>query len=191
MPAFDPTNPKISGAALHPRHLRLHGSIFARVRDKSASIIGAANCSARGQLDTFDWPEEPTLESLGEAIAASRGLGVVIKPIPEELRHHELSGLTTVVGRTAYVFYDARLSPLNREQTILHEYAHILHRDVRSDADCTHLRSVFDDPVEKRAETTGMRLLSALHRRQRASERRRASEALDFFSGLNETRQAL
>lgn len=136
------------------------------------------------QFDAFDWPSETTLEALGNAIAAACGLGIVIRPIPDEMRHHEVSGLTTVIGRVAHVFYDPELPPLNKEQTILHEYAHILHGDVRADTDCTHLRSMFDNPVEKRAETTGMRLMEALHRRRRTSEEQ--SEVLAFLSGSNE-----
>lgn len=135
-----------------------------------------------------DWPVEPTLETIGQAIADARDLEIVVKPIPDDLRHHEISGLTTVTGRTAHVFYDAGLSPLNQEQTILHEYAHILHGDVQADSDCTHLRSMFEDPVEKRAETTGMQLLDMLHRSRRASLSGSTSEVIAFLSGVDERR---
>lgn len=158
-----------------------------RFGEKASSIVDAAGRrKVRDPIESFDWPAEPSIEALGRAIAAARGLRIILRPIPEEMRHHEISGLTTVTGRTAHVFYDADLSPLNREQTILHEYAHILHGDVRAEADCTHLRSVFDDPVEKRAETTGMRLLQALRRRRKRFERQRASEVLVFLSGAGE-----
>lgn len=179
MPAFDPTAPD---KARPPLLARLR-----RSADQPASRL--VRCSP-GVLDSFEWPVENTLEALGRAIADVRGLGIVVRPIPEEMRHHEISGLTTVIGRTAHVFYDAELSPLNREQTILHEYAHILHGDVRADAECTHLRSMFEDPVEKRAETTGMQLLDALHRRRRDAERRPVSEVLDFLTGADEPRDA-
>ncbi|WP_144599824.1 MULTISPECIES: hypothetical protein [Micrococcaceae] len=152
---------------------------------KGAAKIGPTSCTPKpAQLDLFDWPNELSLEALGKAIASACGLEIVIRPIPDEMRHHEVSGLTTVIGRVAHVFYDPELPPLNIEQTILHEFAHILHGDVRADTDCTHLRSMFDDPVEKRAETTGMRLMDALHRKRRASEER--SEVLAFLSGSNE-----
>ncbi|WIV31384.1 hypothetical protein QN084_01795 [Paenarthrobacter sp. R1] len=181
MPAFFPH----ATSADKPRHLRPHPSLFAWLRRRNAGRVDTLRCTSdRRQPEPFDWPAELTLEALGEAIAASCGLEIVIKPIPDGMRHHEISGLTTVIGRTAHVFYDPELPPLNIEQTILHEFALILHGDVRADSDCTHLRSMFDDPVEKRAETTGMRLMDALHRRRRASEER--SEVLVFLSGSDE-----
>ena len=177
MTAFIPFVP-----AAKPGHHRSYRSLFERLRGNDAAIIDATPCSPdRDQLDVFEWPADLTLDALGEAIASVRGLGIVVKPIPDEMRHQEVCGLTTVIGRVAHVFYDPKLLPLNKEQTILHEYAHILHGDVQADSDCTHLRSMFDDPVEKRAETTGMRLMDALHRRQRASQKR--SEVLAFLSG--------
>lgn len=188
MPAFAPLVSRSAHTGDGPRHLRVCRCFLGRLRSRGGSIVGVA--SNRGNpslLDAFEWPAEPTLEGLGEAIAAAQGLGIVLRPIPDELRHHEISGLTTVTGRTAHVFYDGDLSPLNREQTILHEYAHILHADVGVDTGRTHLRSMFEDPVEKRAETTGMRLLEELRRRQRALERQRASQVLEFLSGADES----
>jgi hypothetical protein len=143
---------------------------------------------APSALDSFEWPTDDSIAALGQAIAAARGLDVVLKPIPEKLRHPKISGLTTVVERTAHVFYDPELSPLNQETTILHEFAHILHGDVGADAQFTHLRSIFDNPVEKRAEKTGMQLLAAVHRRRRKVEHRPASEALDFLAGSGASR---
>ncbi|MCG7308042.1 MULTISPECIES: hypothetical protein [Brachybacterium] len=137
----------------------------------------------------FEWPDDLTVESLGRNIGTAVGLRVELGPIPEEVRHREISGLTVMIDATAHVYFDAELSPLNREQTILHEYAHILHRDVRAHSDATHLRCVFDDPIEKRAETTGMRLLDELHRRRQERDSRGASEVLAFFSG-NDARRA-
>lgn len=181
MPAFNP----LATSADKPRNFRSHRSLLDRLRHKDVTIGGAARCTSdRYQLDAFDWPAELTLEALGEAIAAARGLEIEIRPIPDEMRHHEISGLTTVIGHVAHVFYDPELPPLNKELTIFHEYAHILHGDVQADSDCTHLRSMFEDPVEKRAETTGMRLMDALHRKQRASEVK--SEVLAFLSGSDE-----
>lgn len=161
---------------------RLHSRLRHPRRQRSLDRPWSSNL-----LDSFDWPAENTFEALGEAIATARGLVIVVRPIPEGMGHAEVSGLTTVIGRTAHVFYDAGLSPLNQEQTILHEYAHILHGDVRADSKCTHMRSMFEDPVEKRAETTGMLLLAALRRRRMAEKRTAASEVLDFLSGTDET----
>ncbi|WP_162933915.1 hypothetical protein [Actinomyces lilanjuaniae] len=90
--------------------------------------------------------------------------------------------MTVVVGTTAHVFHDVDLSPLNREQTLLHEYAHILHDDVRTDTSGTHLRSMFDDLAERRAETTEMLLLRELHRRQETRGRPRPCEVITFLS---------
>lgn len=177
MPAFFP-----SVAA--PSRLRLVARLRGARRPHAPSV---GECSP-GMLDSFDWPAANSLQALGEAIASSRELDVVVSPIPEGMRHPEISGLTTVIGRTAHVFYDAGLSPINQEQTILHEYAHILHADVRADSECTHMRSMFEDPVEKRAETTGMRLLAALRSRRLAAERMAASEVLDFFAGADAPR---
>ena len=136
-------------------------------------------------LADLDWPVRPTLETLGQAIAESCALRIRIMPIPDDLRHQEISGLTTIAGTTAYVFFATDLSPINREATIMHEFAHILHRDVSTDQDRTHMRSqtVFDDPVEKRAEKTGMRLLEMLHQHQQNDNRHRNSELFDFLSG--------
>ena len=181
MPAFIP----FAATANTPRNGQPRHPLFARLMRKGAAKVGATSCTPKpAQLDLFDWPDELSLEALGKAIASACGLEIVIRPIPDEMRHHEVSGLTTVIGRVAHVFYDPELPPLNIEQTILHEFAHILHGDVRADTDCTHLRSMFDDPVEKRAETTGMRLMDALHRKRRASDER--SEVLAFLSGSDE-----
>lgn len=154
-------------------------------RTVSSSPDGVRQNDCSDPLESFPWPEEVNLETLGHAIAEARGLALVVMPIPESMSHQEVSGLTTVAGRTAYVFFDADLSPLNREQTILHEYAHILHEDVRADSECSHARSMFDDPIEKRAERTGMRLLQALHQEQGALARRQQSDVLAFFSGTD------
>jgi hypothetical protein len=136
-------------------------------------------------VESFSWPAEPTVDSIGSAIADALGIEIVLKPIPDELRHREISGLTTMTGRTAHIFIDADLSPINREQTIFHEYAHILHGDVQPDRQSIHLRSMFDDPIEKRAETTGMHLLNMLYR-HRLSGHGGASEAIDFMTGLDD-----
>lgn len=134
----------------------------------------------------FEWPSDLSLKAIGNAIAATQNLQLIVAPIPEGLCHREISGLTVVIGTTAHVYYDPGLSPLNREQTILHEYAHILHGDVRADSDATHLRSMFSDPIEHRAETTGMELLGSLHRRRELLRTGRDSELLAFLSGGQE-----
>lgn len=184
MPAF--TSLTTTPAAAENPHPR--SSLLERLRHK---VVSTAHTTGRtyaqqDPLDSFTWPVEPTIEALGEAVSAARGLAINIMPIPDEMRHREITGLTTVNGQTAYVFYDENLALLHWELTIFHEYAHILHRDVQADSDCTHLRSMFDDPVEKRAETTGMRLLETWHRRQKTPERRRETEVLAFFSGTDE-----
>jgi hypothetical protein len=185
MPAFASLIPD-SSRDWAPRAHRPRTSLVERIHNAVGPVFGAPHrCTRPDPLAGIEWPEEHTIEALGKAIAAAHGLEIIVMPIPEEMRHQEISGLTTVTGRTAYVFYDAELSPLNREQTILHEYAHILHGDVRADSDCTHLRSMFDDPIEKRAETTGMRLLEAMHRKQRARAHQQGSEVLSFFSGAD------
>lgn len=161
-------------------------SLLHRIRPTLLSAPYGARLDAYSDpLESFTWPEEVTLETLGLAIAAARGLELIVLPIPETMSHQEISGLTTVTGRTAYVFYDADLSPLNREQTILHEYAHILHGDVRPESECSHARSMFDDPIEKRAERTGMRLLQVLHEKQGAKTHQQGSDVLAFFSGTD------
>lgn len=154
--------------------------LFARIRPRTAAHTA-------GPVSDFNWPTDLTLETIGDAIASTYGIEIIVRPIPAEMRHHEISGLTTMTGRIAHVFYDADLSPLNREQTILHEFAHIFHKDVSADSDCTHLRSMFDDPVETRAETTGMQLLDMLHRSRRESLGKDSSEALAFFTGIDDS----
>ncbi len=142
--------------------------------------------SSPDMLDAFEWPEDASYEALGEAIASARGLKLRLRPIPEGMGHSELSGLTTVVGNTAHVFFDPALSPVNREQTILHEYAHILHGDVRADSECTHARTMFDDPMETRAEATGMRLFEALRRRHSTSDTSYCGDLVSFFAGAED-----
>ena len=137
----------------------------------------ARHGSVQYPLDSFEWPQEPTLETLGATIAAVCGLEIVVAHIPTRLRHREISGLTVVIGSTAHVYYDPGVSPLNQMQTVLHEYAHILHGDVRRNSDATHARTTFDHPVEQRAETTGMRLMDTMLRKHHASD------VLDFFAG--------
>lgn len=153
-------------------------NLFTRFRPTAAR--------ASGPVDDLDLPADLSLESIGDTIASAYDIDIVVRPIPAEMSHHEISGLTTMTGRTAHVFYDAELSPLNREQTILHEYAHIVHGDVRAGSACTHLRSMFDDPIETRAETTGMQLLGMLHHNRRTSPSGSSSEALAFFTGIDE-----
>lgn len=130
-------------------------------------------------LDSFTWPARPNLSSLGQAIGETQGVKVVIRAIPPELSNAQVSGLTVVTSGTAQVFYDENLSPLNRIQTILHEFAHILHGDVGTTGGQTHVtRSGQSDPAERRAERTGTVLMERLHRKQRGSS------VLDFLSGL-------
>lgn len=138
------------------------------------------------ELVGLKWPQALDLEELGQNIAATHDLELVIKPIPEDLRHPQISGLTKVIGHVAHVFFDADMPPLNREQTILHEYAHILHGDVQAASDSTHMRSMFADPIEKRAETTGMHLLSQLHRRRNMLKHPDPSDVVKFLSGVEE-----
>lgn len=126
---------------------------------------------------SIPWPEEPSVQGLGEAIGRVRGMRVVLTPIPEELQSAEVNGLTVSVGSTAKVYYDPRLSPLNRTQTILHEFAHILHGDVCAEKSTATYRSTFETPQERRAELTAMRLMLELHRRSHSSD------VLDFLSG--------
>ncbi|WP_030894279.1 ImmA/IrrE family metallo-endopeptidase [Streptomyces sp. NRRL F-5053] len=128
-------------------------------------------------LTSIDWPNNPTLENVGDAVGAARGLCVVLSPIPSDLQHAEVSGLTVIIGSTAHVYYDSELSPLNRIQTVMHEYAHILLGDVCAEEYSLH-RTTFDDPREQRAEETGMKLMIELRRR-----RRRRSDMLEFLSG--------
>lgn len=130
-------------------------------------------------LQGFEWPDKPSVASLGKAIGKARGLAVVIREIPPELSNAQVSGLTVVTSGTAQVFYDENLSPLNRIQTILHEFAHILHGDIGTAEGQTHAaRSSQSDPTERRAERTGTMLMERLHRKQRSSN------VLDFLSGL-------
>ena len=154
------------------------GSLRDLLHNRSAAPVDTARHGpAQDPLDSFEWPEESTLEALGATIAGVSGLKIVVEPIPTRMRHREISGLTVVVGSTAHVYYDADVSPLNRIQTVLHEYAHILHGDVRRNADATHARTTFDHPVERRAETTGMRLMDTMLRKHRVSD------VLDFLTG--------
>lgn len=129
-------------------------------------------------LESFEWPDRPCVSSLGRAIGDARGLKVTIRTIPPEVSNARVSGLTVVAAGTAQVFYDETLSPLNRLQTILHEFAHILHGDVGVVARQTHAaRSSQSDPIEARAERTGTVLMELLHRKQRSSD------VLEFLSG--------
>ena len=132
-------------------------------------------------ISRIDWPRNPTVRSLGHTIGQACGVEVVVEPIPAELQTPEVSGLTVIVSSTARVYYENSLSALNRLQTVLHEYAHILHGDVRSDGESTHAaRTIFDNPIEHRAELTGLRLMTELRRRQHHFE------LLDFISGTPE-----
>jgi hypothetical protein len=125
----------------------------------------------------IDWPQNPTMEALAEAVGKACGLRVVLEPIPPQLQHPEVSGLTVLVGPTAHVYYDAGLSPINRVVTVCHEFAHVLHGDVGADGSAAYHRTTFDDPRERRAEMTGMRLMFEARRRSKKPD------MLDFFSG--------
>lgn len=137
-------------------------------------------------LSRIVWPDDPSVETLAQAVGDLSGFDVILRPIPPEHRQIEWSGLTVGVGTTAYVYYDEALSPLVRDQTILHEYAHLLHGDVVPDKDPVHYRSSFDDPREHRAELTGTRLWQAL---QRQREDKGGSEVSGFISGRRRGRK--
>lgn len=129
-------------------------------------------------VDSFEWPDRPSVLSLGRAIGDARGLEVTVRRIPSEVSNAQVSGLTVVTAGAAQVFYDENLSPLNRLQTILHEFAHILHGDVGVETEQTHAaRSSRFDSLETRAERTGTALMELLHRKQSSSD------VLDFLSG--------
>lgn len=163
-----------------PRPRRLL-ALFDPIRSRTRPTLAVSELDVEPPV-RFPWPAEPSIESIADAIAQTLDIEITINPIPEDLRHREISGLTTMAGRTAHVYYDQNLSPLNREQTIFHEFAHILHGDVRPGITCTFQRSMFDDPREKRAELTGLHLLNNLHRhRMNASDA--ASEAIAFMTG--------
>lgn len=130
-------------------------------------------------INDIRWPERPTVENLAPVIGAMGGfVRVILDPFPEELRHRSVSGMTVPVGHTAYVYYDAELSSINKTQTILHEYAHIIHGEACPDGEATHYRTSFDDPQEQRAEHTGMQLMLELNRRQSNSD------VVDFLAGI-------
>lgn len=130
-------------------------------------------------FERITWPEDPTIESLAEPIARMAGFdSITIEPIPESVSLPELSGMAVPVGRTVKVYYDPGLSPINRGQTILHEYAHILLGDVHVTRSCTQRRTTFDDPREQRAELLGMRLLLEINRR-----RNHQSAVMNFITG--------
>ncbi len=178
MPAF--MSPR---TATHKRRSQLRSVLDRLLHDQDADAPVPDRLEIP-ELAGLKWPQNLDLEELGQNIAATQDLELVIKPIPEHLRHHQISGLTTVIGHVAHVFYDADLSPLNQEQTILHEYAHILHGDVRAHSDSTHMRSMFANPIEKRAETTGMHLLRQLQGRRNLLEHPDPSDVVKFLSGV-------
>lgn len=124
------------------------------------------------------WPEYPTVENLAPVVGAMGGFTrVVLGSFPEEHRHRSVSGMTVPVEHTAYVYYDPELPSINKTQTILHEYAHIIHGEACPDGEATHYRTSFDDPREQRAERTGMHLMLELNRRQSRSD------VVDFLAG--------
>lgn len=133
-------------------------------------------------VHAITWPEQPTVAALGEAVGDACDLHVVVQEIPASMRHPQVNGLTVISDpRRADVFYDGTLSPLNRVQTILHEFGHILHGDVGPATGASHAaRTMLDDPVEQRAEATGLRLLATLTRRQGRSE------VFDFLTGTTD-----
>lgn len=133
-------------------------------------------------LSLITWPDPLTIESLGRAIGDLHGLRIVVEPIPPHLRHAQVTGLVVVVGKVAHVYYDDDLPPLNRLQAVMHEYAHILHRDVVASAPAMCARSTFSDPKEARAEATGMELLVEVRMR------RKRFDVLDFLGGADRRR---
>lgn len=130
-------------------------------------------------LSKITWPTPLTVQTLGNEIASVAGFErLVINPMPADLNVRGLSGITVSSRGTAKVFYARSLSPLNRKQTILHEFAHILHGDLGLDEGRTIHRTAFDDPRERRAEETGMLLLAHMHKLQTQQQ----SALVDFIS---------
>jgi len=133
----------------------------------------------RDPLSKIVWPENPTIETLAGAVADACGVRIQLAHIPEQLRHPTISGLTVLVEEVAHVYFDPSLSPLNRIQTIAHEYAHILNNDLCIDGQLVCHRTVFDDPHEKRAELLAMRLLMEIENHQQMDR----SPVLAFLAG--------
>lgn len=136
-------------------------------------------------ISRLDWPKDVTVETLAPAIARPSGFDeIVVRPMPDAASERGLSGLTIPDGRIANVYYDPSMTLLNRSQTILHEYAHILHGDVIADDYEVVHRTAFADPRERTAETTGMKLLFEIQTRQRRSRGGvNMSAVLEFMSG--------
>ncbi|AYD89416.1 ImmA/IrrE family metallo-endopeptidase [Actinomyces sp. 2119] len=120
-------------------------------------------------LDRLVWPEVLSMENLADAVGRACGMNVVLNPIPSELQSAEVNGVTVSVGATAMVYYDSRLSPLNRTQTILHELAHVLHGDICAEHTTASCRTTFGSVRERRAEITAMRMMFEVYRRNRNS----------------------
>lgn len=114
------------------------------------------------------WPERVSVENLAAEIARIGGFGTVtLETFPDYMRDTGVSGVTLARDGNAEVFVNPGLTDLNRKLTILHEYAHILHGDLAAEDEYAIMhRSVFDDPREKRAEETGMRLLFEIQQRE-------------------------
>ncbi|WP_127842454.1 ImmA/IrrE family metallo-endopeptidase [Actinomyces wuliandei] len=120
-------------------------------------------------LDRLVWPDVLSMENLADAVGRACGMNVVLNPIPSELQSAEVNGVTVSVGATAMVYYDSRLSPLNRTQTILHELAHVLHGDICAEHTTASCRTTFGSVRERRAEITAMRMMFEVYRRNRNS----------------------
>lgn len=126
------------------------------------------------------WPEDPTIETLADAVADAIGVPVTLQDLPAEEFRGSIGGFTYATRARAVVCYDQTASRLLMEQTVLHEFAHLLHGDVLPGADPIHFRSTFDDPQERRAELTGTCLRYELEHRRRSS--RENAAVLNFFS---------
>lgn len=99
---------------------------------------------AAAAFHALDVPQDLTLEGLRELLEEDRGKSIVVKPV-KGLGANQVSGLWFSLPETDLILHADTVSPLHREQIILHEFAHMVLGHERLMEDAHHLASLLPD----------------------------------------------
>ena len=125
-------------------------------------------------VSQIQWPAHASVEALAQEVARLSGFQqVTLHTLDMDTRDAAITGLTVARNGVAEIYVNPEIPPLNRRLTLLHEYAHVLYGDLTPAEECSTVHRAFatlDDPVEQRAESLGMRLLTELRHREQSTE---------------------
>ncbi|WP_138418348.1 hypothetical protein [Sinomonas gamaensis] len=104
----------------------------------------ALRTEASAAFRALDVPQDLTIDGLRELLEEDRGKKIVVRSV-KGLGPNQVSGLWFSLPDTDLVLHADTVSPLHREQIILHEFAHIVLGHERLMEDGRHLASLLPD----------------------------------------------